>query len=67
MIIRGITKTASGDTSSLMEKVYRELSKSIDARAEWERLKLAKKMNMVKCERIGRPLPGRTRPISIEF
>ena len=50
-----------------MEKVYRELSKTIDASAEWERLKLAKEMNMVKCERIGRPLPGRTRPISIEF
>ena len=67
VIIRGITKTASEDTSSLMEKVYRELSKTIDARAEWERLKLAKKMDIVKCKRLGRPLSGRTRPISIEF
>ena len=31
VIIRGITKTSGEDTSSLMEKVYRELSKTIDA------------------------------------
>ena len=67
VIIRGITETASEDTSSLMEKVYRELSKTVDARAEWERLKLAKEMDIVKCKRIERPLSGRIRPISIEF
>ena len=66
-IIRGITETISEDTSSLMEKVYRELSKTIDARSEWERMKLAKEMDIIKCRRIGQPLVGRTRPISIEF
>ena len=36
VIIRGITKSISEDTSSLMENVYKELSKTIDARSEWE-------------------------------
>ena len=67
VIIRGITESISEDTSSLMENVYRELSKTIDARSEWERMKLAKEMDIIKCRRIGRPLAGRTRPISIEF
>ena len=30
-------------------------------------MKLAKEMDIIKCKRIGRPLTGRTRPISIEF
>ena len=49
VIIRGITETISEDTSSLMEKVYRELSKTIDARLEWKRMKLAKEMDIMKC------------------
>ena len=67
VIIRGITETISEDTSSLMEKVYRELSKTIGARLEWKRMKLAKEMDIMKCWLIGRSLVGRTRPISIEF
>ena len=67
VIIRGIIETTSEDTSSLMEQVYRELSKTIDARSDYEKLKLAKEINLVKCKRIGRPLPGRSRPISVEF
>ena len=67
VIIRGITESTSEDTSSLMERVYKELSRTIDARSEWERMKLAKEMDIIKCKRIGRPLTGRTRPISIEF
>ena len=67
VIIRGIIETVSEDTSVLMEKVYKELSKTIDARSEWERLKLAKEIDLVKCRQIGRPLPGRSRPISVEF
>ena len=50
-----------------MEQVYRELSKTIDARSDYERLKLAKEIDLVKCRRIGRPLPGRSRPITVEF
>ena len=67
LIIRGITETVSEDTSSLMEKIYRELSKTIDARSDWERIKLAKEMTIIKCKRLGRPSANRTRPISIEF
>ena len=67
VIIRGIIETMNEDTSSLMEQVYKELSKTIDARSDWEKLKLAKEMDLVKCRRIGRPLPGRSRPISVEF
>ena len=48
LIIRGITETVSEDTSSLMEKIYRELSKTIDARSDWERIKLAKEMIIIK-------------------
>ena len=53
VIIRGIIESISEDTSSLMENVYKELSKTIDARSEWERMKLAKEMNIIKCKRIG--------------
>ena len=67
VIIRGISESASEDTSSLMQKVYKELSKTVDAQTEWERLKLAKEMDIIKCKRLGWPLSGRTRPISIEF
>ena len=67
VIIRGISESISEDTSSSMEKVYKELSKTIDARSEWERMKLAKEMDIIKCKRIGRPMIGRIRPISIEF
>ena len=67
VIIRGITESTSEDTSSLMEKVYKELSRTIDTRSEWEQLKLAKEMDIIKCKRIGHPLTGRTCPISIEF
>ena len=67
VIIRGITESISEDTSSLMENVYKELSRTIDARSEWERMKLAKEMDIIQCKRIGRPLVGRTHPISIEF
>ena len=67
VIIRGITESISEDTSSLMENVYKELSRTIDARSEWERMKLAKENDIIKCKRIGRPLAGRTHPISIEF
>ena len=34
VIIRGITESISEDTSSLMENVYKELSRTIDARSE---------------------------------
>ena len=36
VIIRGITESTSEDKSSLMEKVYKELSRTIYARSEWE-------------------------------
>ena len=49
VIIRGITESISEDTSSLMENVYKELSRTIDARSEWERMKLAKEMDIIKC------------------
>ena len=49
VIIRGIIETVSEDTSLLMEKVNKELSKTIDARSDWERLKLAKEIDLVKC------------------
>ena len=67
VIIRGITETANEDTSSLMEQVYIELSKAIDARSDHARLKLAKEIDLVKCKRIGRPISGRSRPVSVEF
>ena len=67
VIIRGIIETMNEDTSSLMEQVYKELSITIDAHSDWEKLKLAKEMDLVKCRQIGRPLPGRSRPISVEF
>ena len=49
VIIRGIIETMNEDTSSLMEQVYKELSKTIDAHSDWEKLKLAKEMDLVKC------------------
>ena len=67
VIIRGIIETMNKDTSSLMEQVYKELSKTIDAHSDWEKLKLAKEMDLVKCRWIERPLPGTSRPISVEF
>ena len=67
VIIRGITETANEDTSSLMEQVYVELSNAIDARSDHARLKLAKEIDLVKCKRMGRPIAGRSRPVSVEF
>ena len=69
VIIRGITETVEEDTSSLMEQVYIELSNAINARSDHARLKLAKEIELVKCKRIGRPIPGRARPrpVSVEF
>ena len=67
VIIRGITEMAYEDTSTLMEQVYAELSNTIDARTNHAKLKLAKEINLVRCKRIGRPISGRTRPVSVEF
>ena len=65
--ITGIPEENGEDIGSLKEKVYYELSKTIDARTEWDRMKLANKMIIVKCKRIGRFHRDRSRPISIEF
>ena len=67
VIIRGITETAYEDTSTLMEQVYVELSNTIDARTDHAKLKLAKEINLVRCKQIGRPITGRTRPVSVKF
>ena len=65
--IKGIPEENGEDIGSLKEKVYYELSKTIDARTERDQMKLANKMIIVKCKRIGRFHRNRSRPISIEF
>ena len=67
ILIKGVPDEMDEDIGSLTEKVYYELSKTIDARTDKERRKLAREMVIVKCKRIGRYRRTWSRPISIEF
>ena len=67
ILIKGVPDEMDEDIGSLTEKVYYELSKTIDARTEKERRKLAHEMVIVRCKRIGRYRRTWSRPISIEF
>ena len=53
LLLKGIGENPDEDTSSLMNMVYRQLSKTIDASTDWERLRLIKEMNITKCSRVG--------------
>ena len=67
IILRGVSETTNEDTSLLMTKVYKELSKTINSHSEQEQLRQAKEMDIIKCCRVGRFQKYRTRPISREF
>ena len=55
------------DIGTLTDKVYYELSKTIDAKSNRDRRKLANQMVLVKCKCIGKYRRDWPRPISIEF
>ena len=55
------------DVGTLTDKVYYELSKTIDAKTDRDRRKLANQMVLVRCKRIGKYRRDWPRPISIEF
>ena len=67
LLLKGISESVDEDTSNLMNTVYHELSKTIDASNEREWLRQVREMNITKCSRIGQFQKDRTRPISLEF
>ena len=67
LLLKGVVENAHEDPSSLMNTVYHELSKTIDASYKGERLQQIREMNVTKCSQIGRFQKDRARPISLEF
>ena len=67
ILIKGVPDEMDEDIGTLTKKVYYELSKTIDARTDRDRRKLAKEMVIVRCKRIGKYQRAWPRPISIEF
>ena len=65
--LKGVNDELGEDVGTLTDKVYYELSKTIDAKSDRDRRKLANQMVLVKCKRIGKYRRDWPRPISIEF
>ena len=65
--LKGVNDELGEDVGTLTDKVYYELSKTIDAKSDRDRRKLANQMVLVKCKRVGKYRRDWPRPISIEF
>ena len=67
LIFKGIPETEWEKEAVSKQKVYQELAKITDGGTDQAKLKLAKKMNIRACKRLGRYNKDRSRPLSVEF
>ena len=65
--LKGVHDEPEEDIGTLTDKVYYELSKTIDAKSDRDCRKLANQMVLVKCKRVGKYRRDWPRSISIEF
>ena len=67
LIIKGITDEKWEKEASAVSKVYQEISATIEAENEEERMTAIKQMGLRRCRRIGKYEDGKCRPLSVEF
>ena len=67
IIIKGIPETIGETEQDLIDAVHWEISNTIIGNTERERFDKAKRMEIRKCQRIGKFNQERSRPLSVEF
>ena len=67
LIFKGIPETEWEKESVSKQKVYQELAKITNGDTDQVKLKIAKKMSIRSCKRLGRYNKERPRPLSVEF
>ena len=69
IIIRGIAEDKREKETTTRHKVYLELTEVVTSNEDTKeaKLKMAKKLEIRSCKRLGKYIRGRARPISVEF
>ena len=67
LVFKGIPDTDWEKETATIQKLYRELSRTVDGETEAERISGAKNMLIKCCKRLGRFQENKSRAISVEF
>ena len=67
LVIRGIPEGPNEGERECVDKIYAELSNTVESTEENERLIMARRMEIKRARRIGRYNPQYNRPLSVEF
>ena len=67
LVIRGIPEGPNEGERECVDKIYAELSNTVESPEENERLVMACRMEIKRARRIGRYSPQYSRPLSVEF
>ena len=67
LIFRGLNEELNETDDGLKEKIYWNIADTIDRFDQSERLAIARTFTIMRCRRLGRPNPSRSRPMSVEF
>ena len=67
LVIRGIPEGPNEGERECVDKIYAELSNTVESPEENERLIMARRMEIKRACRIGRYSPQYNRPLSVEF
>ena len=67
LIFRGIEEQFNETESTLRDMIYHHIADTFNYQALPDRMSAARSCAIRRCRRLGRPTPGRPRPISVEF
>ena len=67
VVFRGIPEDMNETDYSMREKIYQELSFTLEGESSFVKIAMAKNMVIKRCKRVGRFSRTRARPITVEF
>ena len=67
LIFRGIEEQFNETEDTLRDMIYHHIADTFKYQDSHDRLSAARSCVIRQCRRLGRPTPGRPRPISVEF
>ena len=67
LIIRGIMEAQDETETSIKDSVFAELAETVVGETQYEKVQIARRMEIKRCRRIGRYNRQRARPLSVEF
>ena len=67
LIFQGIEEQFNETEDTLRDMIYHHIADTFNYQDSHDRLSAARSCAICRCCRLGRPTPGRPRPISVEF